>query len=351
MSEVSHVVRGAVVQAAPVFLDLEATVEKACGLIREAGAGGAEIIAFPESFVPGYPIWFQFHPDVGPLATKLNVELFKNSLVVPSPEVERLRCAAAEAGAYVVLGMCEKAAGTNGTMYNSQLVLGPDGSIVGKRRKIMPTIGERLVHAYGRGDAMRVFQTEYGPLSALICGENSNPLAIFAVAAQYSLVHVMSWPNRLPTVSGSVLGDRVSVGAQAFAQMTKTYVLAACSPMDDTAIAKLELNDRDEAIVREPGFSGGSVIVAPDTRVMAGPIDATEQILYADMDLDFGIELKVRQDFAGHYNRPDIFQVRINASEEPIFQFEDALQGGHVPTVLDGARGSAVRAVRREGPL
>lgn len=334
MSRSYPTIRAAAVQAASVFLDLDATVDKACALIREAGANGARVVAFPECFIPAYPIWFQFHPDIGSVATRLNVELFKNSVEVPGPEIALLQRAAADAKAYVVLGICEKVAGTNGTMYNSQVVLGPDGGIVGTRRKIMPTIGERLVHAWGRGDSMKTFDTDFGPMSALICGENSNPLAIFAMAAQYSLVHVMSWPNRLPTVAGSVLNDRVSVGAQAFAQMTKTYVIAACGVMDESTIAKLELTAADEAIVRDPGFSGGSVIVAPDSRVIAGPLGATEELLYADLDLELGIELKIRQDFAGHYNRPDIFQVHINTGAAPIYQVT-----GETPTVVEFGHG------------
>ena len=185
-------IRAAAVQAASVFLDREGSTAKACDLIREAGANGANLIAFPEGFIPAHPVWFHFHPGTGRISTELSVELFKNAVEIPGPQIADLQRAAADAGAYVVVGLCEKLPNTTGTLYNSQVFLGPDGELLGKRQKLMPTVGERLVHTGGSGDSLAVFDTQFGPASALICGENSNPLAVFAMTAQYSRVHVMS---------------------------------------------------------------------------------------------------------------------------------------------------------------
>jgi nitrilase len=318
-------IKAAAVQAASVFLDREASTAKACDLIREAGANGARLVGFPEGFIPAHPVWFHFHPGTGRMGTKLSVELFKNAVEVPGPEIENLCRAAAEAGVYAVVGVCEKQPNTIGTLHNSQLFIGPDGSLLGKHQKLMPTVGERLVHTGGHGDTLAAIETEFGPASGLICGENSNPLAIFTVTAQHSRVHVMSWPNHFPTV-GAPLRDRVRVDSQAFAQMTKAYVISACGTVDDQMIAALELAPEDEATIRDPQFCGGSMIVAPDSNVIAGPLGPEEGILYADLDLELGVRMKLRHDFAGHYNRPDVFQLRVNAGVPRLFEVEGATE-------------------------
>ena len=312
-------VRGAAVQAASVFLDRDASTEKACELIREAGRNGARLIGFPEGFIPAHPVWFHFHAATGRIATQLSVELFKNAIEVPGRHLEALRQAAADAHAYVVLGVCEKVPNTTGTLYNSQLFLGPSGEYLGRHQKLMPTVGERLVHAGGYGDTLGAFRTEFGPASGLICGENSNPLAIFALTAQYTRVHVMSWPNHFPTI-GDPLRERVKIDSQAFAQMSKAYVVSACGTVDEQMIDRLQVSDEDARLLRDPDFCGGSMIVSPESRVIAGPLGSEEAILYADLDLEVGVKMKLRHDFAGHYNRPDVFQLRVNAAPQQLIE-------------------------------
>jgi len=330
MGDTYPTIRAAAVQAASVFLDRERSVAKACSLIREAGRGGAELIAFPEGFIPAHPIWFHAHPATGTISTALSVELFKNALEIPGPETAEIGRAAADAGAYVVMGACEKMPGTTGTLYNSQIFFGPDGALLGRRQKIMPTVGERLVHTGGAGDSLAGFDTRFGPASALICGENSNPLAVFAMTAQYSRIHVMSWPNHFP-FAGRPMRDRVSVDSQAFAQMSKAFVVSACGTVDDQTIAKLQLSAEDEETIRRPEICGGSVIVDPDSRILAGPMGNEEGILYADLDLEASIKTKLRHDFAGHYNRPDIFQVRVNTQAPQIFGTSNSMQSLSLP--------------------
>jgi aliphatic nitrilase len=312
-------VRAAAVQAASVFLDRDASTEKACELIREAGRNGARVIGFPEGFIPAHPVWFHFHAATGRIATELSVALFKNSIEIPGPHVEALCQAAADAQGYVVIGVCERVPNTTGTLYNSQLFLGPNGDYLGRHQKLTPTVGERLVHTGGHGDTLGAFQTEFGPASGLICGENSNPLAIFALTAQYTRVHVMSWPNHFPTISDP-LRERVKIDSQAFAQMSKAYVVGACGTVDDQMIERLQVSDEDERLLRDPDFCGGSLIVSPDSHVVAGPLGPEEQILYADLDLEIAIKMKLRHDFAGHYNRPDVFQLRLNAAPPHLFE-------------------------------
>src|SRR5262245_48467411 len=318
MGDVPAVVKFAAVQAASVFLDRDGSTAKACRLIREAGRNGARLIGFPEGFIPAHPVWYHHHSATGALSNRLATELFKNSVEVPGPQVDALCAAARDAGAYVVVGVCEKVPNTFGTLFNSQVYIGPDGTLIGKHQKIMPTVGERLVHTGGFGDTFGAFQTEFGPMSGLICGENSNPLAVFALTAEGTRIHVMSWPNHFPT-SGDPLRNRVAVDSQAFAQMSKAFVVSACGTVDEQMIARLEPDAEAEKFLRSPDCSGGSVIVAPNSRIIAGPMGAEEGILYAECDLELGIQMKLRHDFAGHYNRPDIFHLHINRSAPQLY--------------------------------
>ena len=162
------------------------------------------------------------------------------------------------------LGVCEKLPQTLGTMFNTQVYIGPRGTLLGKHQKIMPTVGERLVHMGGFGDTFGAFQTEFGPMSGLICGENSNPLAIFALTAESTRIHVMSWPNHFPT-SGDPLRNRVTIDAQAFAQMSKAFVISACGTVDEDMIGKLEAGQEAGGDAR--GRQSAAVIVANRTQL------------------------------------------------------------------------------------
>jgi aliphatic nitrilase len=330
MGDAYAVVKVAAVQAASVFLDREASTEKACKLISEAGRNGARVIGFPEGFIPAHPVWYHHLPATGTHANRLATELFKNSVEVPGPETAALAAAAREANAYVVMGVCEKVPNTIGTMFNSQLYFAPDGTLIGKHQKIMPTVGERLVHTGGFGDTFGAFQTEFGPMSGLICGENSNPLAVFALTAEGTRIHVMSWPNHFPT-SGDPMRNRVSVDSQAFAQMSKAFVVSACGTADERMIEVLKAGPEAEKFLRSADCSGGSVIVAPNSRIIAGPMGNEEGILYADCNLEVGVQMKLRHDFAGHYNRPDIFQLHINRAAPQLYRVHNADGNGHLP--------------------
>lgn len=333
MSDTYSVVKVAAVQAAPVFLDRRGSIEKACNLIREAGNNGAQIIVFPEGFIPSHPIWYHFHEGTGPTATKLSRELFKNSIEIPGPDVSKLAEAAASVNAYVIIGACEKLPNTTGTMYNTQVYIGPDGSYLGKHQKIMPTVGERFVHAGGYGDTFGAVDTEFGPISALMCSENSNPLAIFALTAQGTRIHAAAWPNHWGKPVRS-MKEYVKIATLNFAQVSKAFVISACSTVDDHTIDRLELNPEDRELFNNPNFCGGSMIVDPEAKIIAGPMGNEEGILYADINLEECVTHKLHHDFSGHYNRPDIFQLYINKSapklynesQDPVLQFESGTE-------------------------
>lgn len=340
-------VKVAAVQAASVFLERGGSTAKACALIREAGANGARIIGFPEGFIPAHPVWYHHHAATGAVSNRLAAQLFMNSVEIPGPEIEALCAAAHEAHAYVVIGVCEKLPQTFGTMFNTQVYIGPDGTLIGKHQKIMPTVGERLVHMGGFGDTFGAFQTEFGPMSGLICGENSNPLAVFALTAEGTRIHVASWPNHFPT-SGDPMRNRVSVDSQAFAQMSKAFVVSACGTVDEDMIRRLGAGPEGEKFLRNPDCCGGSVIVGPNSRILAGPMGAEEGILYAECNLEIGIQMKLRHDFAGHYNRPDIFQLHVNRSAPRIYTVHAAAdQIGFAPAA-DGMLPAAGRPALAE---
>ena len=318
MGDTYPVVRVAAVQAASIFLDREGTTEKACRLIGEAGRNGARLIVFPEGFIPSHPSWYHFLPATTAATYRLAVELFKNSVTVPGPEIDAIRAAARAANAYVVMGICEKRAGSLGTMWNTQVYIGPDGTLIGKHQKLLPTVGERLVHMGGFGDTLGAFETEFGPMSGLICGENSNPLAIFTLAAEGTRFHAMSWPNHFSTTS-CMMPDRVCVDSRAFAQMSQSFVISACGVIDEQYIRAINPSPEGEAFLREPTNTGGSVIVGPSSRVIAGPLGPEEGIVYADCDLDDAVSAKIRHDYTGHYNRADVFHLQVNRATPSLF--------------------------------
>jgi aliphatic nitrilase len=329
-------IRLAAVQAAPVHLNREATVEKACALIREAGAAGAKVIGFPEGFIPAHPLWYHFHPSTTKESLRLATELFKNSVEIPSPATDALCQAARHAGAYVVMGLCEKRPGTYGTLYNTQLFIGPDGRVLGKHQKLVPTVGERLVHTGGYGDTLKAFDTPYGRLTGLICGENSNPLAIFAMIAQETAIHVASWPN-LPGRTSLPRSERGLITGRAFAFQSKAFVINACGAVSDEMRDVLAYTPEDRKFLADPELSGGSTIIGPDSKVLAGPMGPEEGILYAEADMEACVLAKVKHDFAGHYNRADVFTLVLNDRAPEIFQRSSTTESKAQPPQVDGS--------------
>jgi aliphatic nitrilase len=250
----------------------------------------------------------------------LATELFKNSVEIPSPATEALCQAAREAKVHVVMGLCEHRPGTFGTMYNTQLFIDDQGRILGKHQKLVPTVGERLVHTGGYGDTLRAFQTKFGRISGLICGENSNPLAIFALIAEGTMIHVASWPNHRNKGAKFPASDRAASAGRAVAMMSKAFVINVLGALNEEMVEMLAAHDDDRVFLRDPNNSGGSTIISPQSVVIAGPMGNEEGILYADIDLEACVREKLSHDLAGHYNRADIFNVRVNRTAPSLYQ-------------------------------
>ena len=303
---VKRMVRVAIAQAAPVFLDLEKSVDKAVRLTGEASAKGARLVAFGETWLPGYPAWLDLCPGSAfwdhPPAKRAYARLVENSAVIPGPETGRLCAAAREHGVVLVIGMHERvAAGAgHGTLYNTQLVIAPDGTILSRHRKLVPTHAERLVWGPGDGGGLEAVTTPAGRVGTLICWEHWMPLARQAMHESAEEIHVAAWPT---------VRDMYQVASRHYAFEGRCFVLAAGSitaARDLPSDLELppDLKGKPDSLV----CAGGSCIIAPDGALLAGPVFDREEILIADLDLGRIAEESMVLDVTGHYNRPDVFQ-------------------------------------------
>ncbi|MBA2668507.1 MAG: carbon-nitrogen hydrolase family protein [Trueperaceae bacterium] len=301
------VVRVAAVQATPVFLDLEATLDVACTRIEEAGRNGAQLAVFPEGFLPTYPSWSWFIP---PYRTKELRELYdalwRQSVTVPGPAVERLRQAARAAGVAVVMGMNERNAEASGTtLYNSLLFIGSDGTLLGKHRKLVPTVAERLVHGQGDASGLTVYDLDIGRLGGLICWENYMPLARWALYAGGVQIYVApTWDRGEPWIST----------LRHIAKEGRVFVIGCCS-----AVRRDDVPDAygfKAALIPDMTWinPGGSAIIDPDGRFLVEPVMEREEILYANLDMGSLRGSRFQLDVAGHYGRPDLFDVTIQSN-------------------------------------
>lgn len=311
----ARTVRLAAAQAAPVFLDRDATVAKACDLIREAGRGGADIVAFSEGFIPAHPVWYYHFPALADEAVDRARRLFHNSVEVPSESTDELCRAAAEAQIDVVMGICQRAKGTAGTMWNSQLFINRDGKIVGVHQKLVPTIGERLVHSPGSGRGMRAFPMGLGTVGGLICGENSNPLAISKLLLDQARVHVASWPNYFVPEWASNMAETSIIAGRAIAYMLKCFVINVCGTISAADAEAMATTEQHRAYLADPANLGGSNIISPSGEILAGPAGPGDEIIYADADFEEIVSAKLVHDFAGHYQRFDVFEFQTHGSD------------------------------------
>lgn len=309
--------KAAAVQAAPVFLDPAATVDKAASLIREAAANGAELVAFPEVFVAGYPYWSWIADPVS--GSPWFERLVRASVTVPGPEIERLCTAAREAGVHVVIGINERSPVSVGTLYNTLVFIGPDGTILGKHRKLVPTWAEKLTWTHGDGSTLKVYDTAIGPLGGLACGENTNTLARFSLLAQGELVHVASY-IALPVAPADYdMAEAIKVRAAAHCFEGKLFTIVSCSTVSEEIIAAMETLVPDARARLERKNSAFSGILGPDGRVVGQPLIDEEGIVYAEIDLSRCIQPKQMHDIIGHYNRFDVFDLRVNAvPQQPV---------------------------------
>ncbi len=311
--------RVALVQAAPILLDRDATVTKAVALIGEASSTGAELILFPEAFITGYPRGLGFGAVVGsrtPEGRKLFQEYWEAAVEVPGPVTRALGAAARNAKAFVAMGVIERDTEfSGGSLFCSVLFFDCNGDLVGLHRKLKPTASERLIWSEGDGSTMPVLPSPAGRVGALICWENYMPLARMAMYAQGVQILLM------PTADAR---DIWLASIRHIAYEGRCYVLS-CNQFVDRSmyperwLALPELADGDPIVT-----PGRSAIVNPMGEIIAGPLDGREGILTADIDLAEIPRAKFDFDVTGHYARPDVFRLLVDRSPKQAVSFTAA---------------------------
>jgi nitrilase len=298
--------RLAAIQAAPIFFDLEASTQKACGLIQEAGKRGATMAAFSETWLPGYPFFIWSANENRQLPWKAAADYLANSVEIPGPVTDLLCAAARQAKIDVVIGLVERDRSTKGTAYCTLLFIDGDGRILGKHRKLKPTHRERAIWGEGDATGLTVYNRPYGRISGLNCWEHNMVLPGYVLMSQGTQIHVAAWPGsegKAPAAPDPMWARQLLL-SRAFASQAAAYVILAggLHSAEDVPAAYKELASR---------YKGDSFIIDPRGEVIAGPAQG-ETILIADGSLENIFAAKSACDVAGHYSRPDIFQLRVN---------------------------------------
>ena len=301
------ILTAAVAQTATVLLDTPATIERALALMAEAAGRGAQLLVFPEAFIGGYPKGADFHIYLGGRTPAGRAEFkryFDAAVAVDGPEIAQLAKAAAQHRMYVVVGIIER---DGGTLYCTAVYLGPDGHVLGKHRKLMPTALERLVWGFGDGSTLAAVDTPYGKLGAVICWENYMPALRMAMYQQ-----------RVALYCAPTADDRDSWQStmQHIALEGRCFVLSACQHLRRSQFPSEQMNNRLPQAPDTVLMRGGSLIIDPLGKILAGPVFNEDALLTAELDL--GLIPMAQMDFdpVGHYARPDVFALHVNTAPQ-----------------------------------
>ncbi|KAG7294483.1 hypothetical protein NEMBOFW57_004557 [Staphylotrichum longicolle] len=319
-------IRVAAVQAEPVYLDLAASVKKACDLIGDAAKGGAKLVAFSECWLPGYPAWIWARP----VDVELQTRYINNSLAVPSPEMDLLQAAAKEHAIAVVLGFSEQS--PSHSVYISQAIISPQGELLAHRRKLKPTHMERTIFGDGSGgDLNNVAEIDFGAehgkikVGCLACWEHTQPLLKYHTISQGETLHVAMWPPIAPSTGVDDPG-LWSMSAEGCQNLSQTYAIeSAAYVLHTTAVCNQEsiekLKTQEGIVCRQPG-GGHSCIIGPDGRRLTEPLGdgtgVTEGIVYADLDLGRVVATRGFLDIVGHYSRPDLLWLGVDRRQREV---------------------------------
>ena len=315
---------------APVFLDASATVQKACSLIAEAARNGAQLIAFPESFVPGFPVWA---PVQAPIKNHDFFErLAANSIEVPGPEVSALCEAAREHSITVSVGISERSPISVGCLWNCNLLIGSEGTLLNHHRKLVPTFYEKLIWSNGDGAGLRVNETPIGKIGMLICGENTNPLARYSLIAQGEQVHISSYPPVWPTRPSNEPGRydlaaaiRTRAGAHSFEG--KVFNVVSSGFLNKMTLDVLREIDRESLETLENSPQAVTMMLGPSGDIISDILCESEGLLYQDIDVSKCVEPKQFHDIVGYYNRFDVFELKVTRKRLAPIEFLDDLSG------------------------
>jgi len=301
----------AVIQAAPVLFNREATVEKTCELIENAAEKGAKLILLPEAFIPAYPRGLTFGTVVGNRSLagrQLWLRYWENAVEVPGPATEILAAAARKAKVYMAIGIIERDTQlSKGTLFCTLLYFGPDGQIIGKHRKLKPTAAERLIWGEGDGSTLTVIDTEFGKIGGLICWENYMPLARMVMYSKGVDLYLAPTADARDTWQATL--RHIACEGRCFVLGCNQFVTKDMYPTNLEGLK--ELDEQPDVMCR-----GGSVIISPLGDILSGPLYGQEGMLLAELDLKEIARSKFDFDVIGHYARPDIFRLVVN--ENPI---------------------------------
>jgi nitrilase len=298
-------VRAAAVQLAPDLESKDGTLDRVCAAVRDAALKGAELVVFPETFLPYYPYFSFIQPPVQ--SGREHLKLYEWAVEVPGPVTERLSESARQHGAVLVVGVNER---DHGSLYNTQLVFDADGSLLLKRRKLTPTFHERMIWGQGDGSGLKVVDSAVGKLGALACWEHYNPLARFALMAQHEQIHCGQFPGSLV---GQVFADQIEVTIRHHALESGCFVVNATGYLHEAQVRALT---PDPAL--QKALRGGcmTAIVSPEGNHVCPPLTEGEGILIADLDLSLITKRKRMMDAVGHYARPDLLKLTLDAQAQ-----------------------------------
>ena len=300
MKDLKSVCRIAVVQAAPVLFDKEACLEKTLALMEEAAAKGAELVVFPELFIPGYPFGMTFGFTVGSRTAEGRADwkrYYDASILVPGPETERLAAAARRLGVYLSLGISERDAVT-ATLYNSNLFIAPDGTVM-NHRKLKPTGSERVVWGDADRDFFPVMDTPWGPMGSMICWESYMPLARAALYQKGVTLYISPNTNDNPEWQHTI--RHIAIEGHCYFVNCDMIIPKSTYPQGLSAAAEAEIARLPELACR-----GGSCVIDPFGHAVTDTLWDEEGILYADLDMQQVPASRMEHDVCGHYARPDV---------------------------------------------
>ena len=308
--------RAAAVQAAPVFLERDATIDKLDALVEKAVDAGAELIAFVESFIPAFPVWNLIYPPLDQHG--FFRRLFENAIQVPGPHTRRLSEIAKRRRVILSVGITEKGSISMGTLWNTNLLFGRDGTLLNRHRKLVPTWAEKLTWANGDGAYLRPEETDIGRIGTLICGENTNTLARFALLAQGEQVHIATYPPAWPFHRSGAdahhynLTDAIRIRSASHAFEGKVFNIGSSCALDVDAIEQLSQGDSKMKELLQTAPAPVSMIVGPNGEQLADPVTCGEGMVVAEIDIARSIEHKMAHDIVGYYNRFDIFHLEFD---------------------------------------
>nr|WP_299501801.1 Nit6803 family nitrilase [uncultured Rhizobium sp.] len=342
----SRTVRAAAAQIAPDLTSRDKTLARVLETIREAAAKSADLIVFPETFVPWYPYFSFVLPPV--LSGREHLRLYEEAVTVPSATTDAVAAAAREHGIVVALGVNER---DHGTLYNTQLIFDADGALVLKRRKITPTFHERMIWGQGDASGLKVVASQIGRIGALACWEHYNPLARYALMAQHEEIHVAQFPG---SMVGPIFADQMEVTIRHHALESGCFVVNATGWLTDEQIRSIT---PDEGL--QKALRGGcmTAIISPEGKHLAAPITEGEGILIADLDMSLILKRKRMMDSVGHYARPELLHLVIDdRPANPMVTAHTFLEtaptgsntDGHQTPAFDGNTDQRIAVVRRQ---